>query len=191
MCVHFSRVCSANVNEGAVRILTFNSRASGCPSPSYCFVSSQEDNLFDLDPHHTRATIPLRPPTQTIDRECELGILITQATPERGYVSPPGHHRSPASPASSRMGSLLFHIFISNFIATPIKTIVDKHFLLGRRPRSLELCWRERWRVRIIGRGKRRRLRSNPTFFISLPNLRTARCTYFLCSGLVYVRLAT
>ena len=88
--------------------------AGGRPSFSYYFVGSQADNLFYLDPHHTRATIPLRPPTQTqvptTERECERGIPIRQATPERGSVlpPPPGHHRSPTSPASSRTGSSTF-----------------------------------------------------------------------------------
>ncbi|KAF8271567.1 hypothetical protein EI94DRAFT_1720033, partial [Lactarius quietus] len=63
--------------------------AGGCPSSSYYFVGSQADNLFYLDPHHTRATIPLRPPTQTSERERERGIPIRQAMPERGSVSPP------------------------------------------------------------------------------------------------------
>src|ERR1700761_3038028 len=82
--------------------------AGGRPSSSYYFVGSQADNLFYLDPHHTRATIPLRPPTQTSERERERGIPIRQTTPERGSVSPPGHHRSPTSPASSRTGSSTF-----------------------------------------------------------------------------------
>ena len=82
--------------------------AGGRPSSSYYFVGSQADNLFYLDPHHSRATIPLRPPTQTAERERERGIPIRQATPERGSVSPPGHHRSPTSPASSRTGSSTF-----------------------------------------------------------------------------------
>ncbi|KAF8258085.1 hypothetical protein EI94DRAFT_1755794 [Lactarius quietus] len=63
--------------------------AGGRPSSSYYFVGSQADNLFYLDPHHTRVTIPLRPPTQTSERERERGIPIRQATPERGSVSPP------------------------------------------------------------------------------------------------------
>jgi cysteine protease ATG4 len=63
--------------------------AGGRPSSSYYFVGSQADNLFYLDPHHTRATIPLRPPTQTTERERERGIPIRQSTPERGSVSPP------------------------------------------------------------------------------------------------------
>ena len=82
--------------------------AGGRPSSSYYFVGSQADNLFYLDPHHTRATIPLRPPTQAPERERERGIPIRQTTPERGSVSPPGHHRSPTSPASSRTGSSTF-----------------------------------------------------------------------------------
>src|ERR1700677_2348287 len=82
--------------------------AGGRPSSSYYFVGSQADNLSYLEPHHTRATIPLRPPTQSTERERERGISIRQATPERGSVSPPGHHRSPTSPASSRTGSSTF-----------------------------------------------------------------------------------
>ncbi|KAN0133892.1 Peptidase family C54 domain containing protein [Lactarius tabidus] len=78
--------------------------AGGRASSSYYFVGSQADNLFYLDPHHTRATIPLRPPTQTNERERERGIQTRQAMPERGSVSPPGRHRSPTSPASSRTG---------------------------------------------------------------------------------------
>jgi cysteine protease ATG4 len=80
--------------------------AGGRPSSSYYLVGSQADNLFYLDPRHTRATIPLRPPTQTSDRE--RGIPIRQVMPERGSVSPPGHHRSPTSPVSSRTGSSTF-----------------------------------------------------------------------------------
>ncbi|KAF8989630.1 hypothetical protein BDZ89DRAFT_223018, partial [Hymenopellis radicata] len=36
--------------------------AGGRPSSSYYFVGSQADNLFYLDPHHARPTIPLRLP---------------------------------------------------------------------------------------------------------------------------------
>ena len=42
---------------------------------------------------------------QAPERERERGIPIMQTTPERGSVSPPGHHRLPTSPASSRTGS--------------------------------------------------------------------------------------
>ena len=36
--------------------------AGGRPSSSYYFVGAQTDNLFYLDPHHTRPAVPLRPP---------------------------------------------------------------------------------------------------------------------------------
>ena len=64
--------------------------AGGRPSSSYYFVGSQADNLFYLDRHHTRTTVPLRPPTQTqtTERERERRILMRRATPERGSVSP-------------------------------------------------------------------------------------------------------
>ncbi|KAF8266378.1 hypothetical protein EI94DRAFT_1733232 [Lactarius quietus] len=78
--------------------------AGGRPSSSYYFVGSQADNLFYLDPHHTRATIPLRPPTQTSERERERGIPIRQATPERGLFTP-RPSSFPTSPASSRTGA--------------------------------------------------------------------------------------
>jgi cysteine protease ATG4 len=54
--------------------------------------------------HHARATIPLRPPTQTTER----GTPITQATPERRSVSLPSHHRSLRSPMFSCTGSPTF-----------------------------------------------------------------------------------
>ncbi|KAH9980532.1 hypothetical protein BJV74DRAFT_101947 [Russula compacta] len=80
--------------------------AGGRPSSSYYFVGSQADNLFYLDPHHTRTAVPMRPPPLATERE--RGIPIRRSTPERGSVSPPGHHRSPTSPASSRTGSSTF-----------------------------------------------------------------------------------
>jgi cysteine protease ATG4 len=49
------------------------------------------------------------PPNSTErERERERGVPIRQTTPERGSASPPGHHRSPTSPASSRTGSSTF-----------------------------------------------------------------------------------
>ncbi|KAG7095265.1 hypothetical protein E1B28_006038 [Marasmius oreades] len=36
--------------------------AGGRPSSSYYFLGSQSDNLFYLDPHHARPSVPLRPP---------------------------------------------------------------------------------------------------------------------------------
>ncbi|KAI0245661.1 hypothetical protein BJV78DRAFT_1287349 [Lactifluus subvellereus] len=80
--------------------------AGGRPSSSYYFVGSQADNLFYLDPHHSRSAIPLRLPPLAAERD--RGIPIRQRTPERASVSPPGHHRSPTSPASSRTGSSTF-----------------------------------------------------------------------------------
>ena len=55
--------------------------AGGRPSSSYYFVGSQADNLFYLDPHNVRPTIPLRPPpvdvgdnTDTCERR-EMGAI--------------------------------------------------------------------------------------------------------------------
>ena len=59
--------------------------AGGRPSSSYYFVGLQEDDLFYLDLHYTRATISLLPSTQAPDR----GIPTMQITPDRGSVSPP------------------------------------------------------------------------------------------------------
>ncbi|KAH9028417.1 peptidase family C54-domain-containing protein [Lactarius hengduanensis] len=95
--------------------------AGGRPASSYYFVGSQADNLFYLDPHHSRPTIPLRPPPQSAESERERGIPIRQATPERGSVSPPLHHRSPTSPASSRTGSSTF-----SYHATPSPSPLSK-----------------------------------------------------------------
>jgi cysteine protease ATG4 len=81
--------------------------AGGRPSSSYYFVGSQADNLFYLDPHHSRTAIPLRLPPHAV-AERERGIPIRQTTPERGSASPLGHNRSPTSPASSRTGSSTF-----------------------------------------------------------------------------------
>ncbi|KAI0056521.1 hypothetical protein BV25DRAFT_1572624 [Artomyces pyxidatus] len=79
--------------------------AGGRPSSSYYFVGSQADNLFYLDPHHARPTIPLRPPPNLTDqpRRSER-----QTTPERSTHPLSQHLRSPTSPASSRTGSSTF-----------------------------------------------------------------------------------
>lgn len=63
--------------------------AGGRPSSSYYFVGSQADNLFYLDPHHARPTIPLRPPPS---------VTNGRETPEseRRYQR---HQRMPTSPA--------------------------------------------------------------------------------------------
>lgn len=41
--------------------------AGGRPSSSYYFVGSQSDNLFYLDPHHARPTVPLRHPSHSAE----------------------------------------------------------------------------------------------------------------------------
>ena len=89
-------------------------------SSSNYFVGSQADNLFYLGPHHTCATVPLRPPTQmqTMERivsvESRLGhpclrgdqynfhlpaIIVSQRHPHpaaqahlRSHTRPPRHH---------------------------------------------------------------------------------------------------
>ena len=100
------------MNEGLNTLPQAVGIAGGCPSSSYYFVGSQADNLFYLDPHHKRATVPLRPPTQTqttTEREREHGIPTGQATPERSVSPPhPAHHHSPTSPTSSCTGSTTF-----------------------------------------------------------------------------------
>ena len=146
----FFHVRSINVNMKA--LYTFPQSvgiAGGRPSSSYYFVGSQADNLFYLDPHHTRATIPLRP------------IPIRQVTPERGSVSPPGHHRSPTSSASSRTGLSTFSY--PTALPSPLSKQLSTSRSSGRRPRSLELCQRE-WqrRVGIVGRSERRWLGCYP-----------------------------
>jgi cysteine protease ATG4 len=80
--------------------------AGGHPSSSYYFAGSQADNLFYLDPHHSRAAVLLQIPPNSTERE--RGVPIRQITPERGTASPPGHHRSPTSPASGHTGSSTF-----------------------------------------------------------------------------------
>ena len=93
--------------------------AGGRSSSSNYFVGSQADNLFYLDPHQTRATVPLRPPTQTqtteriVSVESRLGhpclrgdqynlhlpaIIVSQCRPHpaaqarlRSHTRPPRH----------------------------------------------------------------------------------------------------
>ncbi|KAF9465112.1 hypothetical protein BDZ94DRAFT_1254537 [Collybia nuda] len=88
--------------------------AGGRPGSSYYFVGSQADNLFYLDPHHTRPAISLRPPPPmpvfpypsgretTPESDREGSKVRTQRSP------PPNHHRAPTSPSSTRTGSSTF-----------------------------------------------------------------------------------
>lgn len=90
--------------------------AGGRPSSSYYFVGSQADNLFYLDPHHARPTIPLRPAprpananaweresTPDSDRDRERETRRNQRSPSLNH-----HHRIPTSPSSTRTGSSTF-----------------------------------------------------------------------------------
>ncbi|KAG1736670.1 cysteine protease required for autophagy [Suillus paluster] len=73
--------------------------AGGRPSSSYYFMGSQADNLFYLDPHHARTTVPIRPaPPHDFKREM---------TPDSGRPRT-SHHRAPTSPSSVRTGSSTF-----------------------------------------------------------------------------------
>lgn len=73
--------------------------AGGRPSSSYYFMGYQADNLFYLDPHHSRTAVPLRPaPPHDFKREM---------TPDSGRPRT-SHHRAPTSPSSVRTGSSTF-----------------------------------------------------------------------------------
>ncbi|THH09782.1 hypothetical protein EW146_g8585 [Bondarzewia mesenterica] len=90
--------------------------AGGRPSSSYYFVGSQADNLFYLDPHHTRPAISLRPPPSDIEVQQSLSRnrFDRQITPEsdreqkKHHGSSSHHYRSPTSPSSVRTGSSTF-----------------------------------------------------------------------------------
>ena len=86
--------------------------AGGRSSSSNYFVGSQADNLFYLDPHHTLATVPLRPPTQTQTTDRIGSVESRSGSPRlRGdqyKPPPPSRHRSPTSPASGCTGSSTF-----------------------------------------------------------------------------------
>lgn len=87
--------------------------AGGRPSSSYYFVGSQADNLFYLDPHHTRPAIPLRPFPQDPPANAPS---YRETTPESDQprqqqhspTSPPQHIRAQTSPSSVRTGSSTF-----------------------------------------------------------------------------------
>ncbi|OCH89815.1 hypothetical protein OBBRIDRAFT_793889 [Obba rivulosa] len=79
--------------------------AGGRPSSSYYFVGSQADNLFYLDPHHARPTIPLRPPpslgAELPPVQSSFDNSFTPERPSRAAF----HARSPTSPSSLRSGT--------------------------------------------------------------------------------------
>jgi hypothetical protein len=82
--VHLFHMCSIDVNEGTVYIPAI-SGDSGRTCVIFillCWFSGRQSVLFG-PPSYTRDN-PLRPPTQTNEREREHGISIRQAMPERG-----------------------------------------------------------------------------------------------------------
>lgn len=81
--------------------------AGGRPSSSYYFVGSQADNLFYLDPHHARPTVPLRfPPGEHGDGHNGVTEPLSTNRPSSPAPRRPGGHtRSPTSPPRSGSGS--------------------------------------------------------------------------------------
>ena len=102
MIPHIFHGCSIDVNdinEGAVYTPTISWR-----SWRASVVVPQVDNIFYLDPHHTRTTDPLRPPTQTqtTERECERGILATIIPRRRPRPAAQAHRHSYTRPPHHR-----------------------------------------------------------------------------------------
>lgn len=82
-------------------------------------MGSQADNLFYLDPHHTRPTVPLHPAPPSSVHDYPT-VRSRESTPDnasdrRAATRSPGaqsasshHHRTPTSPSSVRTGSSTF-----------------------------------------------------------------------------------
>jgi hypothetical protein len=111
----FFHVHPIDVNEGAVYIpiISWDSRrASLVVILLRWFSGGQIFSIWTLTihPRQSRCDHPLSLllPVNLAVNVSVSGIPIRQSTAERGSVSPPGHHRSPTSPASSRTGSLTF-----------------------------------------------------------------------------------
>ncbi|KAG6882739.1 hypothetical protein C0995_013906, partial [Termitomyces sp. Mi166 len=87
--------------------------AGGRPSSSYYFVGSQSDNLFYLDPHHTRPAVALRPAPpssqefETTTEESDVSSTYTADKPNT-QRSPTPNRASTNSPSSIRTGSSTF-----------------------------------------------------------------------------------
>ncbi|KAJ6491098.1 hypothetical protein C8R45DRAFT_1096623 [Mycena sanguinolenta] len=76
--------------------------AGGRPSFSYYFVGVQGDELFYVDPHHSRSAVPLRPlPSEGIPRS--PGHAASPSSSSHGHASPSSshaHERRSLSPES-------------------------------------------------------------------------------------------
>ncbi|TFK64478.1 hypothetical protein BDN72DRAFT_901537 [Pluteus cervinus] len=95
--------------------------AGGRPSSSYYFVGSQADNLFYLDPHHARPSVPLRPAPQVnhsagagsnvpvIQQVASMVPIVQQVQQQNGggsgsLSSSQGHSQSPSQYSHSQSG---------------------------------------------------------------------------------------
>ncbi|KZT08838.1 uncharacterized protein LAESUDRAFT_757025 [Laetiporus sulphureus 93-53] len=76
--------------------------AGGRPSSSYYFIGSQADNLFYLDPHHSRPAIPFKPPPKQGD-PTPSRPTSPDSSDERDRNPRKAHHfRSPTTPNALR-----------------------------------------------------------------------------------------
>lgn len=151
-----------------------------------------------MDPLHARATIALRLPTRTVEKE--RGIPVKQATPERISLSHSGHHRSSKSPASIHTGSSTLYTRLPCHL--PDKNTCRPEWLLGGLARALELCQREWRNVGIVWRGKRVGFEPSQIHYLTLysaTDLRVFHCergrkmplsgSTRVCSAVFYARL--
>jgi hypothetical protein len=100
--LYFFHMRLIDVNEGAVHIsIVHQDSGQLC---NIFIILCWADSLFYL-PYTSEYHLRLL--TQTTERE--RGIPIRKATPERGSVSPSGHHHSPTFPP--------VHFFVSGYIA--------------------------------------------------------------------------
>lgn len=137
--------------EGIKTLFTFPQSvgiAGGRPSSSYYFVGTQGDNLFYLDPHHSRPTVALRtPPEEDIEQlpsvtQQSLGSPEKRSSSSRTPVSkpqqtnPPFHPQSPkhnpSSSSSSSHESILFkganHHYHTNNNVEDVVDTVSHHY---------------------------------------------------------------
>ena len=67
--------------------------SGGRPSSSYYFVGVQADNLFYLDPHHARPTVPFRSPLSNLESQSLPRNFNHSSSPPAD--SPPSSYREP------------------------------------------------------------------------------------------------